>query len=608
MSEGHSLRLELAVEAGRVSLECGPGHEEALGRLAVGFSTARRMSSRVILVALDDLLASLEVLAGWPPQSHGSVVWQPELLRLVQSNYDDSRAIDEVLEASSEVDPDMDLDDLLGPSWLGHLTPFQRRDLTKLLSLNHSANFSVPGAGKTRVALGLISIALRRGDVGGALVICPKSAYEAWQTENMEVFGDRPLRMRVLDVAPSPPCDILIVNYERLPDLVPYLIGWLRAHRAMVVLDEAHRMKRGPGGAWGAACLALAPHAVRRLSLTGTPAPNGPRDLESVMSFVWPGQGRQRVQAAVAGGDLRAASRALKPLYVRTTKSELGLPPIERKIRRLVMPPLHREIYRGLVGEVSAQVAGRSDDLSLLGRVTMYLLMAATSPALLALGASRYEPLAYRVPPLTPPEGSRLAELMRDLPSYEMSPKFAEVAAIVAANAAVGRKTLVWSTFVRNLTTMEQLLRAHRPAMVHGGTPDRDSEIRRFRDDPDCHVLLSNPATLGEGISLHRDCHDAVYVDRDFVAGRYMQSIDRIHRLGLKPGTATTVTVLVTDETIDEVVEGRLEAKLTFMGSVLDDPAVLELADFDDEPSEGAGVGALDLPRLLEHLGVRAAA
>jgi SNF2 family DNA or RNA helicase len=92
-------------------------------------------------------------------------------------------------------------------------------------------------------------------------------------------------------------------------------------------------------------------------------------------------------------------------------------------------------------------------------------------------------------------------------------------------------------------------------------------------------VLISNPATLGEGISLHHVCHDAVYVDRDFMAGRFLQSLDRIHRLGLAPDTETRVTVLAVRNSIDEVVAARLERKLEFMGRILDDPTVQQLAD-----------------------------
>ena len=138
--------------------------------------------------------------------------------------------------------------------------------------------------------------------------------------------------------------------------------------------------------------------------------------------------------------------------------------------------------------------------------------------------------------------------------------------------------------------------------MVHGGTEDREMVILRFRKDPGCMVLLSNPATLGEGISLHHQCHDAVYVDRDFAAGRFLQSLDRIHRLGLAPDTETRITVLASEGTIDEVVEHRLAEKLLFMGSILDDSEVRQLADLYEEPAIGGGLDQRDLQVLMGHL------
>jgi SNF2 family DNA or RNA helicase len=370
----------------------------------------------------------------------------------------------------------------------------------------------------------------------------------------------------------------------------------------MLLLDEAHRMKRGAGGVHGRACLALGPRAKHRLVLTGTPAPNGVTDLENLFGFVWHGHGRQKVVQAVGGGDLAAASRVLRPLFTRTTKAELQLPPVTTSIRRVAMPPLHREIYDALCGQFSTRARGSEGDFLAMGKIIIYMMMAATSPALLSLGSSRYEPLEYRVPPLRIPDGTPLAVLMRDLPNYEVSPKYTETLAIVAENAALGRKTLVWSTFIRSLTTLERMLSGFRPATVHGGTASREAEIARFRNDPNCMVLLSNPATLGEGISLHQECHDAVYVDRDFAAGRFLQSLDRIHRLGLAPDAETRITVLAADGTIDEIVEQRMQAKLEFMGTILDDPAVTDLADLPDEPSVSEGLDHLDIRALMSHL------
>jgi SNF2 family DNA or RNA helicase len=364
-------------------------------------------------------------------------------------------------------------------------------------------------------------------------------------------------------------------------------------------------MKLGAQGIYGSACMALGPLSRRRLILTGTPAPNGARDLENLLSFVWPGHGRRVVTQAVAGGDLAYASSVLRPLFTRTTKRELGLPPFETRIRHVALEPLHRELYDALVGRYTARAEASRADFDALGKAMLRLLMAATSPALLVEGESRYAPLDYRVPPLAVPQSDSLYALLQDLPSYELSPKYKEALSIVAENAAVGRKTLVWTTFVRSLTTMERLFAAYQPAVVHGGSTDREEQIRRFREDPDCHVLLSNPATLGEGISLHHVCHDAVYVDRDFMAGRFLQSLDRIHRLGLAPGTETRVTVLAAEGTIDDVVALRLEEKLEFMGRILDDPSVQQLADLEEEPSLAAGMDMADVRALLRHLDSR---
>ena len=441
----------------------------------------------------------------------------------------------------------------------------------------------------------------RQEGIERLLIVGPKSSYSAWQSENVECLR-RPLAMEVIDGAPSGTADAVIVNYERLASMVRSLGRWLTERPSMLILDEAHRMKLGANGIYGSACLALGPRARRRLILTGTPAPNGASDLENLFGFVWPGNGRQSVIQAVNGGDLAVASRALKPLFTRTTKGELGLPPVDVKLRILGLPPLHHEIYDALVGQFSARAAGAEGSFQTLGRIVVYMLMAATSPALLTVGSSRYEPLDYQVPPLQVPEGSSLYKLMQDLPSYELSPKYQEVLAIVSRNAAEGRKTLVWSTFIRSLNTLHRMLGQFSPAMVHGGTPDRDGQIERFRRDQDCMVLLSNPATLGEGISLHHECHDAIYVDRDFAAGRFLQSLDRIHRLGLAPDVRTRVTVLASAGTIDEVVASRLAVKLNFMSGVLDDPEVRQLVDLNEEPAIGDGLDADDLRALMSHL------
>lgn len=601
MSNHPSLRIAFAEVTTRVRLVASGEYEEELRRLVPRFRSVVQPTPGVAELDLDDFLSNLIVLASWSQPA--SVSWDADLQELTESSVRDARRAASYLNASSAPPKVADLRDLLGSAWRGELTDFQIRDLEKLLTLGHGANFSVPGAGKTRVALALYAAAKTAGTVERLLVVGPKSCYEAWQEETETCFSTPP-RVAILDQSIPLSAEILIVNYERLDGSLGILSSWLSDRPSMLVLDEAHRMKLGAQGTYGSACLSLGPRARRRLILTGTPAPNGVRDLENLLGFVWPGHGRQSVTRAVAGGNLRQASIALRPLFTRTTKHELGLPPQVPIIRRIAMPPLHREIYDALVNQMSPRAATSQRDLEALGKVLMYLLMAATSPALLSVGTTRYEPLAYRVPPLQVPESARLFDLMRDLPAYELSPKYAETLSIVAENARLGRKTLVWSTFVRSLTTLQRLLSPYNPVLVHGGTLDREAQIQRFRSDPDCFVLLSNPATLGEGISLHHECNDAIFVDRDFAAGRFLQALDRIHRLGLPKGATTRVTVLASEGTIDDVVEQRLDLKLRFMGQILDDPDVEQLGDLDEEPSVAGGLDVADIRALLGHLHV----
>ena len=115
-------------------------------------------------------------------------------------------------------------------------------------------------------------------------------------------------------------------------------------------------------------------------------------------------------------------------------------------------------------------------------------------------------------------------------------------------------------------------------------------------------LLLANPAATAEGISLHEVCHDAIYVDRTFNAGQYLQSIDRIHRLGLAPGISTNVTFLLCDGTVDETVDARVRLKAERLAQMLNDPDLVTMALPDDEDYGEILDDVGDLQALFHHL------
>lgn len=510
------------------------------------------------------------------------------------------------------------VDELVSLGFKRELKEFQIRDLAVLAGMSHGANFSVPGAGKTTVAYALHAIERSRGRVRRLLVVAPISAFGAWEEEAEECFT-RPLSVRPIVGRGWRQADVLLVNYQRLAASYGDIARWALDEPTHVILDEAHRMKRGRGGQWGQACLELAHLAVRRDILTGTPAPQHPSDFVALIDFVWPHQASKIVPKAALSADppptaMAQVSSRLGPLFTRTTKAELHLADPVRKVELVTMKPLQFEIYEALRTKLRHEASARPRERAQwgqMGEVVMYLLEAASNPALLANAVAGTPGARLGWPSLGIPEGSSLAEKVLGYGAFEVPAKFEALATIVAANVRDGRKTLVWSNFRGTLSTLEdELLAPFNPVVVHGAVPSgaeddlgtRESALRRFRHDRDCHVLLANPAAMSEGVSLHRECHDAVYVDRTFNAGQYLQSIDRIHRLGLVPGTETRIRFLVCRETVDETVDERVRVKAQRLAQMLSDPSLVTMA-LPDEEDYGEWVEHDDLDALLRHLG-----
>jgi len=248
-----------------------------------------------------------------------------------------------------------------------------------------------------------------------------------------------------------------------------------------------------------------------------------------------------------------------------------------------------------------------------LGRIVMYLLEAATNPMLLTAGSADGDDPAFEHPPLELRGDEQLVELLARYSSFEEPWKYRRIYSIVADAASRGEKVLVWSSFVRNLKSLDRLLADYMPAMVHGGVLSdelappgvvtREREFERFRHDPACTVLLANPAACGEGVSLHHWCHHAVYLDRTFNAGHFLQSQDRIHRLGLADNVITRFTLLLSAGSIDDSVDGRLIEKVKALSKLMDDPDLVQISlPSSDEGLDGTPAFADDYQAVVAHL------
>lgn len=512
------------------------------------------------------------------------------------------------LARSSYADPDSIERQLEGIQLLRPLTEAQKVNVASMMRSPNGANFSVPGAGKTATQLALFAVLREQGEVKRMLVVCPKSSFEAWLDEPQAMFGSN-MTSAVYDKGlVHGQTEILVVNFEKLENTKrrKELLAWAsQSGGTILVIDEAHRVKSGARGTRWRACVELAAYAKRVDLLTGTPMPQSYEDLRSLFSLSWRSISRHRLD------DDRLSSLTAGGLFARTTKGQLGLPPIN--VHRVVLEKgkYQEQIYGALTKRYSGFLGIRSQDqltLARKGRAVMSLIAASTNPALIA-EKSRDELLSSLGWPPSELEETDLMNAIQDYLNYEIPPKFEWVTRYVDQAASQNKKTLVWSSFVGNIELLRRYLKVFNPAVIHGSISgeDRKSELERFRFDPSCAVLITNPQTLGEGVSLHKTAHEAIFVDRTYNAAQYLQALDRIHRLGLAPDQETNIYLLETEQSIDVRVGERLAKKISILSEMLNDDGLVRVSlpasDEFQDLQELLGLDQSDLDDLLKHLG-----
>ena len=469
------------------------------------------------------------------------------------------------------------------------LTEQQERNVAKLTALASGASFSVPGAGKTTEALALYTY--RREPDSRLLVICPKNAFAAWEEQLTECLpgeeqferlrgGKAAIQRLLADKSPKK----ALLSYHQLPNVINLIADYIDQPHSFLFLDESHKIKRGFTGKIGNNILSASELPRTKLIMSGTPMPNEIADLVPQFRFLFP-----EVPA-----DEDNVEEYIKPVYVRTTKDELNLPDVKHVLKRIPLRPSQHALYELLRSEAARQARGMSArDRMLLrraGQSALRLLQLVTNPALLS-----------RVP-------FEHQDLLADVLGEGDSPKL-EYACFRARQLAFeGKKTIIWSSFVDNVELVAKRLVDLGAEYIHGGVDAGDEEeegtreqkIKRFHEDENCFVLVANPAACGEGISLHTVCHNAIYLDRNYNAAQFLQSQDRIHRLGLRPNEITYVDILIAPNTIDDSVQRRLDAKIRNMARVLDDKSLKvepEVVDLDSD-----GFNSEDLADFITHL------
>lgn len=491
------------------------------------------------------------------------------------------------------------------------LYPLQLLSAYHLAFSQNSCNFSVPGAGKTSIVYGAYAY-LKNQTLNPAktvekiLIIGPLSAFSPWELEFKECFGIYPDVKRINGNIPTEDkkqyfygqtSEITLVSYASVASIKSAIQYFLRNNKVMVVLDEAHKIKNTKGGVIAASILEIAPDCSARVVLTGTPAPNGFEDLYNLFHFIWPKKDVIRYSPS----QLREMSRAyddsripkmmknIDPFFIRIRKKDLDIPPAtEIPAIRIPMKESQRRLYDFIEKRFIEEVNSPYADLhsSLVKAKMMRLQQVATNPELLRCKLSEFSEYAEMDFSAINQDDSVAMNEILSFYEYEIPAKFEVCADIIKDIISKGEKVVVWAVFIKTIEDLYEYLKSIgiQSRILYGATPvasdgmseedesfelTREGIIKEFhRDDSSFNVIIANPFAVAESISLHKVCHNAIYIERSFNCAHFVQSKDRIHRYGLKPDVVTKYYYLLSEGSIDETIDSRLHIKENRMISI----------------------------------------
>jgi SNF2 family DNA or RNA helicase len=415
------------------------------------------------------------------------------------------------------------------------------------------------GSGKTMATLTAVSCADLL-DEGPTLVIGPKRvANKTWPDEvkawphlrHLEIspiIGTQTERFQAL----ARDVPIYSINYDNLPWLVDHL-GISRWPFRTVIADELTRLKSfrlRQGGKRAASLSRVAHTKVKRfIGLTGTPAPNGLKDLWGQLWFMDKGERLGRTyegymdrwfQKPVRGGDhvgVLPVSWAQDQIQDRIRdicitvdpRDYIDVPePIFNRIN-VELPPKARAMYRDMEREMFLQIREHEIEAVHAASRTIKCLQLANGAIYLNKEATLWEPI------------------------HEA--KLEALESIV--EEAAGMPVLVAYHFRTDL----QRLKKHFP---HGRVFDDDPKTEDAWNSGKIPVMFIHPASGGHGVNLQYGGNILAFFGHWWDMELRDQVIERIGPMRqFQSGLNRLVTIhdIVAENTVDEDVLLRHESK-----------------------------------------------
>ena len=449
-----------------------------------------------------------------------------------------------------------------------------------IVQLKRSMNFSVPGSGKTAAIIGAYEYLRSENTeeterIERILVLGPLNCFKAWKEEFEIVSPEYNKDTKAIDIIDISQigtigdkntalkyggfkkAKLILVNFDIVTSLVNTLQE-LVDDKTLIVFDEIHRIKNYESEK-KIACSKIIDKTKYRIALTGTPLPNGYKDLFTMFNLLYGeyvfnyfGMSRDDLNKADSmfdknGIESKEINQKIFPFYIRVTKKDLEVP--EANKDHLVYVETTSD-EKNLYNKI---LLSDCDSLEKIIRLTQIGCIPRT--ALQELSEDDKASFGG-----IESETSSVSEF-----DVNITSKIEALLKIIEENPC---KSIIWCVFTETIEKITFILkkRNYKVAKIYGITSneERSSIIDKFNNTNDIDFLITNPHTLAESVSLHKACHRAFYMELNYNLSHYLQSRDRIHRLGLAPGVKTDYYIFVNeyDNEIEKCIDYEIYSRL----------------------------------------------
>lgn len=461
------------------------------------------------------------------------------------------------------------------------------------LAQDNFAFFWDMGVGKTRAAIDVIRHRCHQNKrLMKVLILGPRAVSENWRREFLLFSKIDNRDILVLDQSGAKRAEkfkkfvqdpttlafskprVIISNYEmaQMKELVAAIKEW---SPEILVCDESHRLKSHESKR-AKIIIDIADRAKHKLLLTGTPILQSAMDVFNQMRVLdsgatfgnnfyafrsqyfedenagWASKANHFPKWRPRPSTYKKFNELLYKKGSRVIKSEcMSLPPFVREVAEVELSNEQRRLYDDMKAQFIAYI--ETEEKNGTPRAVVAQLAITKSLRLLQIltGFAKAEDgYIHEIK-----ENPRLGVLSDYLEQLHGA-----------------HKVIVWCIFHENYKAIAKVCEKLKIgyAEYHGLTPngEREDNLERFRKDPDCRVLISNPKAGGVGINLTEASY-SIFYSRSFSLEADLQAEARNFRGGSEVHQKITRIDLVAPKTIDEIISEVLANKLDAAETIL---------------------------------------